>query len=218
RWEGQINPQPTTPNPAYPITSKIPNDLGMWQPRLGIAWNVRGNGTTVVRLSGGMFDAHTPGYLMQKVFTDNGLNTLVLDTNVDPTLVNFLTVPKRVDVLPSVKTPLVGAIFAFDPTYRNPRSGQAALAIEQQIDRDTKVTVGFVRNSTWALQRRIDTNLFAPSIMPNGMPVYPTFDATGRLVYASSWDSVTGPVFVDSTGKTLKAAVARQDPAVGQIN
>src|SRR5207244_10711133 len=30
RWEGQINPQPTTPNPKYPITSRIPNDLKMW--------------------------------------------------------------------------------------------------------------------------------------------------------------------------------------------
>ena len=33
----------------------------------------------MVRVSGGLFDAHTPGYLMQRVFTDNGLNTLVLD-------------------------------------------------------------------------------------------------------------------------------------------
>ena len=40
RWEAQINPQPTTPNPAYPITSKIPNDLKMWQPRLGIAYKL----------------------------------------------------------------------------------------------------------------------------------------------------------------------------------
>jgi hypothetical protein len=173
----------------------------------------------VVRLSGGIFDAHTPGYLMQKVFTDNGLNTLVLDTNVDPTLVNFLTVPKRVDAPPTgVKTPLVGFIFGFDPAYKNPRSGQAALAIEQQIDKDTKVTFGFVRNSTWALQRRIDTNLFAPSVLPNGMPVYATFDSAGKLIYASSWDAVSGAVFVDSAGKTLKAAVARRDPNVAQIN
>ena len=218
RWEGQLNPVPTTPNPAYPITSRIPNDLKMWQPRLGIAWNVGGRGTTVIRVSGGLFDAHSPGYLMQKVFTDNGLNTLVLDTNVDPTIVNYLTVPKRIDTLPPVKTPLVGAIFAFDANYKNPRSGQVALSIEQQIDTDTKVTIGFVRNSTWALQRRIDTNLFPPSILENGMPVYPAFDSKGSLVYASRWDPVTGPVFIDSAGKTLKAAVARPDPRVGQIN
>ncbi len=218
RWEAQLNPQPPSPNPKYPITMHIPNDLGMWQPRLGIAWSVFGKGTTVVRLSGGLFDAHSPGYLMQKVFTDNGVNTLVLDTNVDPTLVNFLTIPKRVDTLPSVKTPLVGAIFAFDKDYRNPRSGQVALAIEQKIDRNTSVTFGFVRNSTWALQRRVDLNLFAPTVLPNGMPVYPTFDSTGKLVYASSWDNAKGPVFLDSAGKTLKAAVARPDPGVGQID
>lgn len=219
RWEAQINPQPTTPNPAYPITSKIPHDLKMWQPRLGIAGNVGNGGTTIVRVSAGMFDAHTPGYLMQKVFTDNGLNTLVLDTNVDPTLVNFLTVPQRVDVAPTnVKTPLTGFIFGFDSNYRNPRSGQVAVAIEQQLDKDTKLTLGFVRNSTWALQRRIDTNLFAPAVLTNGMPVYPTFDSAGRLVYASSWDPVTGPLFIDSTGKILKASVARPDPNVAQIN
>ncbi len=219
RWEAQINPQPTSPNPAYPITKTIPNDTSMWQPRLGFAWNIGGRGTTVVRASGGIFDAHTPGYLMQKVFTDNGLNTLVLDTNVDPTLVNYITVPKRVDAPPAgVKTPLVGFIFGFDPNYKNPRSGQVAFSIERQLDKDTKITLGFVRNSTWALQRRIDTNLFEPSIMPNGMPVYPTFDSTGKLVYASRWDPVTGPVFIDSTGKTLKAAVARPDPNVAQIN
>ncbi len=219
RWEAQINPQPTSPNPAYTITSRIPNDLGMWQPRLGVAWNVLGKGTTVVRLSGGLFDAHSPGYLMQKVFTDNGLNTLVLDTNVDPTLVNFLTVPRRVDAAPTgVKIPLTGFIFGFDPNYKNPRSGQVAVSIEQQIDRDTRVTFGFVRNSTWALQRRIDTNLFAPSVLPNGMPVYPTFDSNHNLVYASSWDSASGPIFIDSAGKTLKPAVARPDPNVAQIN
>ncbi|MCU1329168.1 MAG: hypothetical protein JWN34_4538 [Bryobacterales bacterium] len=219
RWEGQINPQPTSPNPVYPITSKIPNDLKMWQPRLGFAWNVGAKGTTVIRASGGIFDAHTPGYLMQKVFTDNGVNTLVLDTNVDPALVSYITVPLRVDAPPTgVKTPLVGFIFGFDPSYKNPRSGQVALSVEQKLDRDTKLTVGFVRNSTWGLQRRIDTNLYQPSIMSNGMPVYPTFDTAGNLVYASRWDPVTGPVFLDSAGKTLKAAVARPDPRVAQIN
>jgi carboxypeptidase family protein len=136
----------------------------------------------------------------------------VLDTNVDPTLVNFLTVPKRVDAPPTgVKTPLTGFIFGFDPNYRNPRSGQVALSIEQQIDRNTKVNFGFVRNSTWALQRRIDTNLLAPSVLPNGMPVYPAFDSNRNLVYASSWDSMSGPVFLDSTGKSLLSSYSTQN-------
>src|SRR5258706_11983046 len=156
---------------------------------------------------------------MAKVFTNKGINTLALDTKVDPTLVNFLTVPNRIDTLPAVKLPLTGFIFGFDPNYRNPRSGQVAFSIEQQVTKDTKVTFGFVRNSTWALQRRVDVNLFAPTVLPNGMPVYPTFAPNGALVNATRWDEATGPVFIDpATGKTLTAAVARPDPKVQQIN
>ena len=124
---------------------------------------------------------------MQKIFTDNGLNTLVLDTNVDPTLVNFT------DRTKARRCASHGCQDFADWLYFRVRSGlhescsgQVALAIEQQIDKDTKATFGFVRNSTWALQRRIDTNLFTPSVLPNGMPVYPTFDSAGKLIYASS--------------------------------
>ncbi|MDQ6706767.1 MAG: TonB-dependent receptor, partial [Acidobacteriota bacterium] len=62
RWDGQIEPQPDHPNPKYPITSQIPNDLKMWQPRLGIAYDVGAQGKTVVRLSAGLYDARTPAY------------------------------------------------------------------------------------------------------------------------------------------------------------
>ncbi|MBI1765793.1 MAG: TonB-dependent receptor [Acidobacteria bacterium] len=220
RWDGQVNPQPTTPNPDEPITRTIPNDLKMWQPRLGLAWNVGGKGTTVLRLSGGLFDSRTPSYLMQRVFTDNGLNTVVLDTNTDNSILKFLKVPNAIAQLPAdVKTP-INSLYAFDPDFRNPRSGQVALAIERQIDKHTKVTLGFVRNSTWNLQRRLDTNLFAPVTLSNGLPVYPAYDSKGVLVQASGFNATTGQaIFIDSaTGKTFTPKVARPDATLGQIN
>ncbi len=220
RWEAQVNPQPTTPNPALPITGVIPSDWKMWQPRLGIAWNIGGKGTTVLRLSGGLFDSRTPSYLMQRVFTDNGLNTLVLDSSTDPTLLKLLKAPNPIAVLPAgVKSP-INSVYAFDPNFRNPRSGQVALALEQQLNRNTKITLGFVRNSTWNLQRRVDTNLFAPTVLPNGLPVYPAYDSKGVLVQASDFNVLTGqPIFIDSaTGKAFTPKVARPDPTLGQIN
>jgi hypothetical protein len=218
RWEGQFNPQPPA-NPQYPINGQIPNDLRMWQPRLGLAYDVGGKGKTVIRLSAGLFDARTPGYLMQRVFTDNGSNTVVLDSTVDANVLKFLTVPQPIAVLPaSLKVAGSNAIYAFDPTFRNPRSGQASIAVEQQIDRSTRITIGFNRNSTWALQRRLDVNLFQPTVLPNGFPVYPTYDSKGNLVQASGWSDASGPIFVDSTGKTLKPAIARPDPNIGQFN
>lgn len=220
RWDGQVNPQPPA-NPAHPINGQIPNDLHMWQPRLGFAWNLHGNGKTVLRASAGLFDARTPGYLMQRVFTDDGVSTLVIDSNVDKSVLNFLKVPNPLASLPSsVKTASVGAIFAFDPSFRNPRSGQAAIALEQQLDRDTKIVIGYTHNSTWKLQRRFDTNLFAPTVLSNGNPVYPAFDSANVLVGASGFNPTTFvPIFIDSvTGKTFSPKVARPDPTVGQIN
>src|SRR6266700_2466751 len=92
RWEGQVTPQPPA-NPLYPINGQIPNDVKMWQPRLGFACDVGGKGKTVIRVSAGLFDSRTPAYLMQRVFTNNATNTVVLDSSVYPTILNFLTVP-----------------------------------------------------------------------------------------------------------------------------
>lgn len=55
RWDGQWNPQPVHPNPAIVQTQRIPNDLGQWQPRLGLAWTPRAR--TTVRVSSGLYTA-----------------------------------------------------------------------------------------------------------------------------------------------------------------
>src|SRR5262245_7014355 len=75
RYEAQLNPQPKKPNPAFPETSLIPNDKKQWQPRLGLAYDVGGKGTSVVRLAAGLLASRTPANLFQRVTTDNGLTT-----------------------------------------------------------------------------------------------------------------------------------------------
>ena len=46
RYEAFIMPQPTQPNPALPQSARINSDTQMWQPRLGITWDFRGDGKT----------------------------------------------------------------------------------------------------------------------------------------------------------------------------
>src|SRR5712675_1771303 len=80
RWEGQKEPDPITP-PAqvffsgfigqtvtnstgtftFPSNGKIPSDWKMFQPRLGIAWDVNGDGRDLVRASAGLYYARIPG-------------------------------------------------------------------------------------------------------------------------------------------------------------
>lgn len=173
RWEGQWNPQPTNPNPAIPQSARIPNDVAQWQPRLALAWDACGNGNTVVRLSAGIFDARTPANLFQRVFTDNGLNALAVDSRTDATILSLIQFPNPLTAFPpGLKVP-VQRVFGFEPNFRNPRSFQTAATIEQRLGKDLIVSLGYVHNSTWNLQRRLDRNLFAPTIDATGLPIFP---------------------------------------------
>lgn len=183
RWEGQINPQPKNPNPLIPQTAKIPNDLQQWQPRLGMAYDIGGKGKTVVRVSAGLFSARTPATLFQRVTTNNGLtaqeieigettacrNSIVINLancnlrgpNARVTFPNGLTsIPAGFVVKPRV--------FGFDPDFKNPRSFQTSATLEQQLGNQMIFTAGYIHNSTYNLQRRIDRNLFPPTVLANG--------------------------------------------------
>jgi len=190
RWEGQWNPVPPNPNPAFSQTALIPNDLNMWQPRIGLAWDVNGKSRTVVRVSAGLYDARTPANLFQRVFTDNGLTTVQIDVSepnacrnsTDPNRAGcLLRGPNAVITFPNVftsvptNTALIAKprVFGFDPSFHNPRSFQAAGTIDHEMRSDLVLTVGYIHNSTWALQRRSDRNLFAPTINTQGTPIFP---------------------------------------------
>ena len=173
RWEGEWNPQPTRPNPAIPSTISIPNDLKQWQPRAGLAWSVGGTGSTVVRVSGGLYAARTPATLFQRVFTDNGLSTIAVDSKFDPRLLSSLAFPNPLTTVPDGITVAAPRVFGFDPAFRNPRSWQGSATVERLVGQTLTVSVGYIFSSTHDLQRRLDRNLFAPTINATGMPIFP---------------------------------------------
>jgi hypothetical protein len=174
RWDGQWNPQPPNPNPAFAVTQKIPNDLAMWQPRLGLAWDPKGHGTTVIRASAGLYDARTPANLFQRMFTDNNLTTAVLDSKFDKTVLNFVQFPNTLTTLPAGVKPAPAKVVGFSPSFENPRSFQASASVETSIGDAWSISGGYTRNSTWSLQRRLDKNLFPATFDATGMPIFPT--------------------------------------------
>lgn len=188
RWAGQWNPQPGHPNSRIAQTQKIPNSLQQWQPRLGVAWNPTPK--TVVRLSGGLYNAPTPGTFFHRVATDNGTQTIVADSYFDPQILPLVRLTGV--ALPSVPLNLAhpdALIFGISPNFRNPTSVQAALTIEQQLNAKLNVSAGYVHNGTWHLQRVLDENLSAPTYASDGTPIFPTTrpnPTIGRLLVNES--------------------------------
>ncbi|MGH9966352.1 MAG: carboxypeptidase regulatory-like domain-containing protein [Pyrinomonadaceae bacterium] len=189
RWEAQFNPQPKNPNPAFPQTARIPNDTTQFQPRLGFAYDLGGNSKTLIRVSTGIFTARTPANLFQRVTTDNGLTTQEIEiAETTPcrnsTVVNLagcrlrgpnaiVTYPNRLTAIPTGFI-VPARVFGFDSSFKNPRSFQTSATIEQKVGNDLVFTAGYIHNSTWNLQRRLDRNLFPPTLQPSGFPIFAT--------------------------------------------
>lgn len=194
RWEGQWNSQPPRPNTALPQTTRIPNDLAMWQPRLGLAWDAGNKGRTIVRLSAGIFASRTPSILSLRVFTNNDLitkdysfdersgacrtattgipnNCAFRGTGAILTFPNVLT---SIPTLPGgLNNRLFTRVFGFQPDFQNPRTFQTSANIDQNLGGGYNLSVGYIHSSAWDLQRRVDRNLAAPVI--DAATGYPRF-------------------------------------------
>jgi hypothetical protein len=205
RMESQFNPLVSSPNPDISETTRIPDDLKQAQPRLGLAWNVGGKGTTVVRATAGLFTARTPATLFQRVFTENGLRNLTIDTNQlsgarRTAFLNaiFPQFPNVITTLPAGFSPadFPQRVYGFAPDFQNPRSFQTSLTVEQAIGDKWTLTLGYIRNSTWDLQRRVNRNLPRPTFSAVGG--YPVFDLARRPIQVLNGVNY-GPILINES-------------------
>jgi hypothetical protein len=174
RWAAQWNPQPPHPNATLTVTQKIPDDLSQWQPRIALAWDATKKIT--IRASSGLFAAPTPATFFHRVFADGGTQTVTVDSYLDPSLLilteaNTATPYALASPPNGLSTPnalVVGIASAF----RNPRSLQSAISIDNRISAKLALTLGYIYASTWRLERQLDENLAPPVISANGLPQF----------------------------------------------
>ena len=177
RWEAQIQPDPITPpgdvfyapligttvttvvgDFAFPSDGTIPSDYGMLQPRLGIAYDVHGDGKSVVRANAGIYYARTPGLNLASSRSTNGSIGQTMFRN--SALWSILGRPPAYgDLLPApVGVPFRPDVFVFDKDFQNPRTFSATFGYEREVGNGMAAGVSYTHARTDNLTRFFNAN------------------------------------------------------------
>lgn len=163
----------------YETQSNI-SDYGNWAPRFGLAWGLgRGNNIkTVVRLGAGVFYDRVGETLTLQALRFNGATQQsYLLTNPD----TFPLIPGPASLAAYQQPQRLQLLYA---GVRAPRTYQASLGVERQINQYTRLSVQYITSRGVHLLR--SRNINAPV---NG--VYPFGDAQVRLLSESTGNSQT---------------------------
>ncbi|MBE3134454.1 MAG: hypothetical protein IMZ55_13350 [Acidobacteria bacterium] len=190
-------------DPKFPSDGTIPNQWKQFQPRLGVAWDVRGNGKSVVRASAGLYYARQNGLSLVGSVTTNGIqqktdyrNTAFTAFADMPTWPNLLS-PSAV---PAGTFPLFTGVRVFDRDYRNPRILSFNTAYEQEVAPDWAVYLDFTYTRGRHLTRFVNYNVHGTAAAATQPQTRDVTSYTG----GNPFEPYLGDVFVtNSRGKGL---------------
>jgi Carboxypeptidase regulatory-like domain len=177
RWEAQIEPGLITPISQlfyapfigktvttaqgtfeFPGNGTIPSDYSMFQPRLGIAYDVKGDGRQVIRANGGVYYARIPGLNLASSRSTDGSRgqTLFRNSAASP----FLGAPPAYGELltPPAGPPFGPDVFVFDKDFQNPRTFTATLGYEHEIGAGIAAGISYTHARTDHLTRFFNAN------------------------------------------------------------
>ena len=211
RWEGEKEPDVITPASqvffhsfigktvtngqgtfTFPSDGNIPSDWKMFQPRLGVSWDPKGDGKTVLRLNGGVFYGRVPGLSLASTRSTNGSRGQTLFRN--SALTGILgPVPAYPNLIPAsqVGSPFRPDVYVFDKDFHNPRTYQGSIAVERQVSDDVSALVQYNHAKGAHITRWLDSNDPAYGSPwtsgldggPNGVGVLWTVSSSAKSLY-----------------------------------
>ena len=178
RWEAQIQPDVLTdPDEVFfadfigktvtnetgtyefPSNGTIPSDWDMFQPRLGVAYDVHGDNKTLLRGSAGIYYARIPGLNVASTRSTNGSRgqSIFRSSALTPILG---PPPTYGELLPTPQgDPFRPSIFVFDQNFENPRTISTNVGIERELHASGLVgSFGYTYARTDNLTRFVNRN------------------------------------------------------------
>src|ERR1051325_5912364 len=172
RWEAQIFPEPVLPpnqtvyaplltTPNFPSDGTLHSAKKEFQPRLGFAWDLSGQGRSVLRASSGIFYGRQNMLSQVGSITDNGVQQFGIACGSSFGCSNGQGLPvwpNIVNVPPLGGLPAFASIRVFSKDYANPRIYTANVQFEQQLGEDWSLYADFTHTKGVHLTRFINLN------------------------------------------------------------
>ena len=175
RWDGIDNPDPRTPpdevffapfigqtrnGHEFPSDGEIPDDMKMWQPRLGISWDPWDDGKTVLRGTWGIFYARIPALNLASSRSTNGsIGQTIFRASF---FRNFggPPPPAYTSLIPAaeVSNPDHPEVYVFDRDFRNPKTNAFSIGVDREIFPGLAAVVKYNYAKTDQVTRFINSN------------------------------------------------------------